>query len=92
MKMFQKQDCYVITCEADKDYLICQCGQTRCPPFHDLNNCRCEPHRLNYSKKSMQWICGCAKSAEMPFCDGAHNPRNDMGIWDAIKDIFHSAR
>lgn len=88
--MYSKQEPYVEMINADQTVLICRCGKTQQPPFcdhsHSINDPK--PYQFKPRKKEMVWICGCNKSKEMPFCDGSHNPRNDMTLWQAIKDIF----
>ncbi|MFK5895120.1 MAG: CDGSH iron-sulfur domain-containing protein [Pseudomonadota bacterium] len=53
---------------------ICQCGQTKTPPYCDGSHEATDKEPLVYTAKSNEQlsICGCGKSASLPFCDGSH--------------------
>lgn len=54
---------------------ICQCGQTKNPPYCDGSHSGTDKTPLEYKamKDETLFVCGCGKSGRIPFCDGSHN-------------------
>jgi len=70
------------TLEADKEYLICQCGRSKdgvfCDGSHEVT--KCLPKKLVVEKTKPYLICRCKASRNFPFCDGTHSFFSDSDI------------
>jgi len=76
---------YVVTLNAGQTYQICQCGRCSSAPFA-ADNCP-KAFSLHNRQKQLVWLCSCGRSAAMPYCDGSHNPRNEMSVWGALREM-----
>ena len=78
---------WVVTVEPSTTYQVCQCLRCQTAPWAD-ENC---PKKidLRFTRKELIWLCSCGASRTMPYCDGTHNPRNNMTVMGAIKDLWN---
>jgi CDGSH-type Zn-finger protein len=72
--MYSKGEPFITEVSEGDTVYICQCGQTKTPPYCDGSHENTDKQPLIYTSKSNQqlFICGCGKSAAIPFCDGSH--------------------
>lgn len=65
----------MIDVSAGDTVYICQCGQTKTPPYCDGSHqgSAKTPHEYKATEDKRLAVCGCGKSGDIPFCDGSHN-------------------
>ncbi|WP_430460609.1 CDGSH iron-sulfur domain-containing protein [Thalassolituus sp. LLYu03] len=75
----------VVTFEANTAQRLCGCRRCTSRPWADEHCSAVVEHRAK--QKQLVWLCSCRGSLAYPYCDGTHNPRNSMSIWQAVKAI-----
>lgn len=75
----------VTTFEPGQEYRLCGCR--RCSTLPWAGNACTSPQTAACERKALVWLCSCKRSKTFPYCDGAHNPRNNMTLWQAIREI-----
>lgn len=72
---------YVVTLESNSHYRLCQCFKCDTAPSAAAD-CR-RPLEFSNKRQSLVWLCSCGRSKQLPYCDGAHNPRNNFTLWQS---------
>ena len=64
---------YAIEVKEGEEYWLCTCGKSGtglCDGSHSDGK---TPSQFVAQKDETIYVCGCGKTANSPFCDGAHN-------------------
>jgi len=75
MSMYKQGKPYQVDVKAGNTVYICQCGQSKNPPYCDGSHADhppAEPLAHKAEQDSVLYVCGCGKSSNKPFCDGSH--------------------
>jgi len=72
--MYSKGEPRIVNLTKGDTVYICQCGQTKTPPYCDGSHQGTDKEPLEYTAEAddQLYLCGCGKSANIPFCDGSH--------------------
>lgn len=70
-----KKSAYMLDLKAGERVLICNCGESKKPPYCDGSHAGtgCGPEIVVPDEDRTVFVCGCRKSAKLPFCDGSHS-------------------